>query len=454
MTPTRRDMLAGATASLLLPRAAHATPKTLTAKPGTAQLVPGAFDPTPIWGYDGGVPGPELRVRQGDRLTRRFTNALPHASTIHWHGIRIDNAMDGVAGLTQPSVKPGDDFLYDFEVPDAGTYWYHPHDRTYEQAARGLYGALIVEEAEPPWVDRDLVLILDDWRLARDATIEDTFGAMHDMSHAGRIGNLITVNGRSEHAELVKRGERLRLRLINAANARIFTLETRGLAGWTVALDGMPLETPAPLERLTLAPAQRVDLIVDVTAEDEALLVSLEQGGDFALASFPVDGEARKTRLPDTAPLPPNPVPAITGLDDALVARLTMQGGAMGGMREAWLGDEKLPIGGLVSKGYAWAFNGLAGMSDEPLMAVRRGETLRIKMVTDTAWPHAMHLHGHHFRAVGEGGALGPLRDTLLVARSETAEIAFVADNPGEWLLHCHMLEHAAAGMMTRITVT
>jgi len=126
----------------------------------------------------------------------------------------------------------------------------------------------------------------------------------------------------------------------------------------------------------------------------------------------------------------------------------------MGGMREAWLGDEKLPIGGLVSKGYAWAFNGLAGMSDEPLMAVRRGETLRIKMVTDTAWPHAMHLHGHHFRAVGEGGALGPLRDTLLVARSETAEIAFVADNPGEWLLHCHMLEHAAAGMMTRITVT
>jgi len=211
MTPTRRDMLAGATASLLLPRAAHATPKTLTAKPGTAQLVPGAFDPTPIWGYDGGVPGPELRVRQGDRLTRRFTNALPHASTIHWHGIRIDNAMDGVAGLTQPSVKPGDDFLYDFEVPDAGTYWYHPHDRTYEQAARGLYGALIVEEAEPPWVDRDLVLILDDWRLARDATIEDTFGAMHDMSHAGRIGNLITVNGRSEHAELVKRGFRSRV---------------------------------------------------------------------------------------------------------------------------------------------------------------------------------------------------------------------------------------------------
>ena len=449
----RRDFLAASMAlALPAPAFAEKSPNSLRAAPGSKSLGKDMPD-TAVWSYDGSVPGPVLRARQGERMRLLFENALPQASTIHWHGIRIANAMDGVAGLTQDSVKPGGDFLYDFEVPDAGTYWYHPHDRTYEQAARGLYGALIVEETEPPEVDRDLVLVLDDWRLAKDAAIDESFGAMHDWSHGGRIGNWITVNGHGEHTEPVMRRERLRLRLINAANARIFTLDTKGIEGWIVALDGMPLEQPEPLARMTLAPAQRIDLIVDVVADDEALLVSLEQGGTFALAAFPVEGEARKRRLPDAAPLPPNPVPAINGLDDALVARLTMEGGAMGGMREAWLGDEKLPIRDLVSKGYVWAFNGIAGMSYEPLMEVRRGETLRIKMVNDTAWPHAMHLHGHHFRAVGEGGTLGPLRDTLLVARGQTAEIAFVADNPGEWLLHCHMLEHAASGMMTWITV-
>lgn len=458
MTPTRRNLLASGTAALLLPgaaRAARAAPKTLTAREGTAQLVPDGFAQTPIWGYDGGVPGPELRLKKGARLTRRFVNALPQSSTVHWHGIRIDNAMDGVAGLTQETVPPGDDFLYDFVVPDAGTYWYHPHDRTYEQAARGLYGALIVEEVKPPEVDRDLVLILDDWRLADDATIEETFGAMHDLSHGGRIGNWITVNGRSNHTQPVQRGERLRLRLINAANARIFTLRMQGVGGWTVALDGMPLETPEPLTRLTLAPAQRIDLIVDVTDASEALLVSLERGGDFALATFPVEGTARTTRLPDVDPLPPNPVPALGDLDNALVARVRMEGGAMGGMREAWLGDTKLPIRDLAAKGHVWAFNGIAGqMADDPLLYAQRGETVRIAMQNDTTWPHAMHLHGHHFRAVGDNGSPGPLRDTLLVARGETVQIAFVADNPGDWLLHCHMLEHAASGMMTRIVVT
>lgn len=453
MKPTRRDFLIGTAATLALPDIARAAPTSLTAQPGMAQLVPPDFPATPIWGYEGNVPGPELRFRQGDRLMRRFVNELPQSSTVHWHGIRLPNAMDGVAGLTQDSVEPGDDFLYGFDLPDAGTYWYHPHDRTYEQAARGLYGPLIVEEAESPEVDRDLVLILDDWRLTDDATINESFGAMHDRSHGGRIGNWITVNGRDAYAEPVKRGERLRLRLINAANARIFTLETRGLRGWTVALDGMPLEAPGPIERLILAPAQRIDLFVDVVAEDEALLVSLERTGDFALASFPVEGEIRAAPLDEPGPLPPNPVPPLGDLNTARRIELRMEGGAMGRLREARLKGVALPIRDLVAKGYAWALNGEAGMPKMPLTAAKRGQTIRIAMNNETAWPHAMHLHGHHFRQVKPDGSVGPLRDTLLVNRSEATEIAFVADNPGQWLLHCHMLEHAVAGMTTWLDI-
>ena len=197
---TRRQfhgsVLAAAAAATLPTFARSETAQILHAQEGSARLAPAEYPETRIWGYDGTVPGPVLRARQGERMTQNFRNDIPQASSVHWHGIRIENAMDGVAGLTQPAVAPGDAFLYDFALPDAGTYWYHPHNRTYEQMARGLYGALIVEENEgAPDVDLDEVLLIDDWRLTDDAQIAEGFGNMHDWAHAGRIGNWITVNG-------------------------------------------------------------------------------------------------------------------------------------------------------------------------------------------------------------------------------------------------------------------
>lgn len=124
----------------------------------------------------------------------------------------------------------------------------------------------------------------------------------------------------------------------------------------------------------------------------------------------------------------------------------------MGGMREAMMSGRRMEMRDLAAAGKVWAFNGIAGMPDRPLLEASRGETVRLTMVNDTAWPHAMHLHGHHFRVLGPNGP-GPLRDTTLMERGETAEIAFVADNPGDWLLHCHMLEHSAGGMMTWLRV-
>ena len=447
----------GAAAAMALPGRAWPEAKpTLVAAPSMARLAPADYPETAVWSFGGSVPGPFIRAPQGGRVTRRFVNRLPQPATVHWHGIRINNAMDGVPDLTQSAVAESAEFLYDFTVPDAGTYWYHPHNRSWEQMARGLYGALIVDESEgAPEVDIDEVLLLDDWRLTDDAQIAGGFGNMHDWAHAGRIGNWITVNGDGGWSRTVQHGARMRLRLVNTANARVFTLEARGLEGRVVALDGMPLETPQPLGQLAMAPAQRADLIVDVIAGDgeEAMLVSFERDGGYAIAAFNVDGVARTERLPDPEPLPPNSVPVLGSILDARHVDLLMEGGAMGGMRGAMMGGRMMGMRDMASAGKVWAFNGMADMPDAPLIEANRGETVRISITNDTAWPHAMHLHGHHFRKIAADGATGPLRDTLLMNRGETADIAFVADNPGDWLLHCHMLEHSAGGMMTWLRV-
>lgn len=465
MDQTRRSVIRfgamlGVGTALPVPFFANTTEEieTIIAKQASVQLAPPEYPKTDIWGYDGQMPGPLLRVGQGERIRRRFVNELPQPSSVHWHGVRIENAMDGVAGLTQDAVGSGEYFDYDFTVPDAGTYWYHAHNRSVEQVARGLYGALVVEEAEGPDVDRDEVLILDDWLLNPEtAQIAADFEAPHDRSHAGRRGNFVATNARYDLSLNVKRHERLRLRLVNAANARIFELALDGLEGWTVALDGMPLAAPEPIEgSFLLGPGQRADLIVDVVAVEgeSAHLIRVDADQGRSQAAFPVAGQAAIARRPEPKALPANPNMAITGLAGGRKARLNMEGGAMGGLDEAILDGERKSFRQLAQANRFWAFNGVTGMTDTPLTEAARGETVRLEIYNDTSFPHAMHLHGMHFREVGKDGALGPLRDTLLTFGDETREIAFVADNPGKWLFHCHMLSHAASGMITWIEVT
>ncbi|MGH8064629.1 MAG: multicopper oxidase domain-containing protein, partial [Candidatus Entotheonellia bacterium] len=232
---SRRDFLAagaGVMLSPLLPpvlvRASAAREFRLLAAAGRTRLVGAEYPETAVWAYNGSVPGPEIRLRQGQRLRVVVENGLGEETTVHWHGLRVPNAMDGVPHLTQKPIAPGESFIYEFDVPDAGTYWYHPHQRSSEQVGRGLYGPLIVEEQAPIHVDRDVVWVLDDWRLLRDASISDDFENFHDISHNGRVGNTVTVNGRIPEVFAVRSGERIRLRLINAANARIFGLEFAG----------------------------------------------------------------------------------------------------------------------------------------------------------------------------------------------------------------------------------
>lgn len=455
----RRQFIAATAASTVLGagRAPAAETGELRARVAEIQLLPEEYGLTRIWGFDGIAPGPEIRVAKGGRVRKRLMNELPDATSTHWHGIRIDNAMDGVAGLTQEPIAPGASFDYDFVAPDAGTYWYHAHKRSFEQVARGLHGALIVEEPEPIDIDREEVLILDDWLIDPEtAQIANNFGAMHDLSHAGRLGNYVTTNGTYNLTKTVRRNERQRLRLINAAGARIFRLGLKGLDGWVVALDGMPLAQPRPVEEaFLLAPAQRMDLVVDVTAEvgEAGHLVQVGRDESFSQVAFEVAAEGTRARRDAPAALPPN-THAAPDLGQARQIDLLMQGGAMGGMRGAMMGGRMSSMRDMAQSGNFWAFNGaVGGMEGEPLVALSRGETVRLKIANDTAFPHAMHLHGMHFHETAPDGSLGALRDTTLIDRGETRDIVFVADNPGKWLLHCHMLSHAASGMMTWIDV-
>ena len=462
MSPSRRTVLSlgtGLGLAVAAPRmltAATQDTADLLAREASVQLAPPGYPHTAVWAFDGALPGPVIRVPQGGRVRRRLVNALPQPTSVHWHGVRIDNRMDGVAGLTQPAVEPGGDFLYDFVAPDAGTYWYHAHNRSAEQVARGLYGALVVEEAEGPDVDRDEVLILDDWRLDPEtAQIHESFGNPHDRSHAGRYGNYIATNGLSDLSLVVRQGERLRLRLVNAANARIFGVDLDGLAGWVAALDGMPLGRPGAIaETLLLAPGQRADLIVDVTAApgETARLVGRNRDGGISLAAFPVRG-AGGTRRAEPAALPPNPDMAPPSLDETRPLRLVMEGGAMGRLTAATLNGTRQDFRSLARANQFWAFNGRVGMTEAPFAELARGETVRLELVNDTAFPHAMHLHGMHFREILPEGGFGALRDTVTLFRGEAREIVFKAGNPGDWMLHCHMLSHAESGMMTWVRV-
>ena len=458
---TRRTMLAGGGAAALLSAAglpARAEPRgfRLRAAPATARLAPVPYPETAVWAFEGRVPGPEIRVRQGERLRILVENALAEDTTVHWHGMRVPNAMDGVPGLTQRPIAPGQSFVYEFKAVDAGTFWYHPHQRGFEQVDRGLAGPLIVEEAEPPvGIDRDLTWVLDDWRLLADASISPDFGNMHDAAMMGRIGNSVTVNGAVRESVEVRAGERVRLRLINAANARIFGLRFEGHAPLVVALDGQPVAPHAPEGGMVvLGPAMRADLLIDMTGKPGArfrVVDGFYQRSAYRLLDLAYADAPLRDRVPDTGPnLPANPLaePDVAAAERHSVA---FAGGGMSGM----MGRMTSPG---MRHGGIWTINGVAatGHVMAPMLTLAQGRSHVLAMTNDTAFHHPIHLHGHSFRVLSRNGVPTRRRewqDTVLMAPRERVEIAFVADNPGDWMFHCHILEHQAGGMMGVIRV-
>jgi FtsP/CotA-like multicopper oxidase with cupredoxin domain len=463
---SRRALLAsggGAVLASVLPprlvRAATSLEKTLAAAEDRVRITPEPYPQTDVWCYGGSVPGPEIRLRQGERLQVTVENRLPQDTTVHWHGLRIPNAMDGAPYVTQPPIEPEESFTYEFTVPDAGTYWYHPHAHSAEQVGRGLMGALIIEEREPLPVDRDVVWVLGDFRLEDDASIAGGFDNRMEMSMSGRIGNTVTINGRVPDRFAVRSGERMRLRLVNAAPARIFGLKFKDHRPLVVAFDGQPVEPHAPEgRRIVLGPAMRTDLILDMTGKpghSAAVLDTFYKGLEYKLVEIAYSGEQPLRAQPLLAPakLLPNPVPE-PDLANAQRQEVTLAGGMMGGMGTG---------GGMMGMmgGSMWAINGMAVVNDDmrhmkPVLTLTRGKSYILSIDNRTAWYHPMHLHGHSFRVITRNGARTKYRewrDTVLIPPRERAEIALVADNPGDWMFHCHILDHQEGGMMSIIRV-
>ncbi|MFC0809040.1 multicopper oxidase family protein [Ensifer sp. P24N7] len=482
---SRRGLLqagAGLILTVALPpvptRAAESNSYRIAAAPARARLAGPARPETDVWTYNGTVPGSLVRLRQGEPARLVVENRLDQESTVHWHGIRLPNAMDGVPGLTQPPIRPGERFVYEFTPPDAGTFWYHPHANSLEQLGRGLAGAVIVEERESIAVDRDLLWVLADWRLTEDGSIARGFGNRMEAAMSGRVGNTVTLNGRVSEAETVRGGERVRLRLVNASLARIMALRFEGHRPVIVAIDGQPCDAHEPEGgRILLGPAMRIDVMLDmqgVPGKRYGVVDDFYDGLSYRLTelAYVESPPIRAHPLDNPLDLPRNPLPEP---DIATAERhtLTLQGGmmsmsGMGGMMGGGMMGGGMMGGGMMGggmmgmgKGAAWAVNGLSMTGDghagmEPALTFQRGRSIMLTLRNETAWWHPMHFHGHSFRVLSRNGKSVPHRqwqDTALMAPKDVVEAAFVADNPGDWMLHCHVIDHQMAGLMTVLRV-
>ena len=417
----------------------------LTAAPAELPLIDGSKKH--LWAYNGSVPGPTLRVRLGDTVRVRFKNDLPQATTVHWHGVRVPNAMDGVPGATQPPVEPGGTFLYEFTPKDAGTFWFHPHLRSSEQVERGLYGLLIVEDAVSAPYDRDIAWVIDDFLLDEQGQIAEPFNTPHDLMHDGRWGNVITVNGSTKTALSLMGGQRVRLRLLNASNGRVYKPDFGSLNASVIAVDGTYLREPVPLSSLSfeLAPGNRLDLDVSApvqsgtSTQQIAVLDRFLSARPNHLADIYIEG-ATTSPIAFASPARAH-VPHWSGFQAIPVThefRLNARRGGPLGIE--WTIDDK-------------AF---AGHDHAAMLSLTQGKFHRLRFVNDSYRLHPIHVHGMFFRLLSRDGA--PVdepffRDTVLIHGKETIELGVVPLDQGHWMMHCHILEHAEAGMMTMIDV-
>lgn len=402
------------------------------------ELIPGYK--TKVWAYDGSVPGPTIRIRLGQTMRLKFTNSLPQPTTIHWHGVRVPHAMDGVPGVTQSPIEPGERFIYEFTPKDPGTYWFHPHVRGAEQLERGLYGALIVEDAEPAPYDRDIVWILDDWRLIRNAQIDEHFVTGGDISHDGRWGNVPTVNGQLQPTLKAKPGERIRLRLINSANARIFRPDFSGLKASGIAYDGMTASEPFDPTGYDLAPGNRLDLDITIPTAPPAepiQIVDRFTRQPFVLAEFEIE---------EGDPITPKDFasPAVALVPDwRRVTELPVHANMVLSARR----------GG--QYGIEWLINERP-WSEHQSLKFKHREIHRLRFVNRSFRLHPMHIHGLFFKVIARNGRPADephWRDTVLIWPEEVVDVGVVPLDKGKWLTHCHIQEHAEAGMKTLVEV-
>ena len=418
----------------------------LVAAPTSGALAEGTE--TDLWTYNGSTPGPEIRITHGDTIRVILENGLPEATSIHWHGIRVPHPMDGVPGLTQSPVEPGETFVYEFTPPDAGTYWYHSHQRGNEQIARGLYGAIVVEDPAEPDYPVDAVWLVDDWLVDDSGQLDPDFDSYEDLHHSGRWGELLTVNGTTGTTLQAAPGQRMRLRIVNTANARVIRPDFGELDPVVIAMDGLPVGENFPAVDIDLAPGNRMDVDITIPADAQ---------GDFVVAdrftgSEPIEF-ARISVAGDPVDTPEFPTPVgdvadwsglIDNQPDHTVTISFFSEFAEATLEEQ---DEMLASGRFGE--FLWTLNGRVWPDAETLTATER-ELQKIRIVNESGQMHPMHLHGQFFQLISRNDELvneRHYRDTVLLTAFQTVEIVVAPSDVGTWLLHCHIQIHAEYGM-------
>ena len=445
-------MIAGATALPFLPfgRAGSGTSTGVELRSQWARYRIVDAETTGLVSTRSDGPPPVLRLRQGQRFDARVINGLDDYTTMHWHGLRLPNAMDGVPYLTQFPIAPDEAFDYGFTPPDAGTYWYHPHCMTMDQMALGLTGVMVVDEHDDPGFDSEVILNLRDFRLADDGEWLDLW-TPRGAARGGTLGTVMTANWRRDPIYDAPAGGLVRLRLAATDTTRIYRLFVPGMEGWVIAWDGHPLRVPVdvPTEAAphVLAPGQRLDLALRVPGSEgrELAVMTATPGGARRLARIRASGVDLGRDLRDLSPLPANPVPE----PDLASARV-------GEFVFGWSPAGDLPNNGFCgSLGYTfWSINrkpwpGDAAEGTGPLASLRLGDSAILRLRNESPNLHPIHLHGLVFRPIASNKreVVSNWTDTAILLKDETLDIALVADNPGDWAFHCHVIEHQKTGL-------
>ncbi|MEM8591013.1 MAG: multicopper oxidase family protein [Pseudomonadota bacterium] len=398
-----------------------------------------------------------IRLKQHEATTLRFTNGVDDYSTMHWHGIRLPNAMDGVPYLTQFPQRRGEAYNYTYTPPDAGTFWYHPHCVTMRQMAHGLTGILIVEEEEDPGFDVDLPLNLKDFRLGNDSELLDYF-TPRGAARGGTLGNTMTTNWLRAPRYDVPAGGLIRLRFAATDTTRIYRLAFPEADGEIIAWDGHPVIDPIPWPTreapLFLGPGQRVDVALRMPDTEGQELAFLGMHGlePMTFATLRASGPSRGRDLAELKPLPQNPV-AEPDLGQAERVDLAF----------GWSPDDLVPNNGLCgfSEYTFWSINrapwpGDAVQGVGPVADLRLGQSYVMRLHNESPNSHPIHLHGLTFKPIAsnQGPVAKNWADTYLLRKNEVADIAFVADNPGDWAFHCHVIEHQKTGLSGYVRVS
>ncbi|MET7717027.1 multicopper oxidase family protein [Streptomyces sp. NPDC005407] len=380
------------------------------------------------WTYNGQIPGPELRVKEGELVEVKLTNRLPGSIpvTIHWHGLDVPNGEDGVAGATQDAVQPGQSYTYRFRVEESGTRWYHSHQQASEQVKRGLFGPLVIEPAEQTRpVDKDVTVVAHDWE-----TPGGTFPAFGTSDKLDR--------------RTAKAGEKVRLRLVNSSNlTKTFALT--GVPFKVTALDGTDINKPGEIkdQLLVVGGAQRADAEFTMPSSPVRLTDSSAAGAGIV---FSPDGKG------DIEPKLDGPEFDLTGYGEA--TDTPFDAGSKAGRNFSLVFDDWLGF-----------YNGKFGLRqtingkvfpDAPMLMVKEGDLVRTRFINRGEEDHPIHLHGHHMLVLSKDGRKttgSPVwLDTINVRPGEQWEVAFKADNPGIWMDHCHNFVHTGLGMVMHLT--